>query len=135
MSHTPGPWTLWRGPKYVGGGEDICIGQGVKWIANMDHRTPRCPQVMENGHHDEAACDICSIDSACITDEQLANATLIAAAPELLAACREGLARIESDIENQNRKCSEGDLLRAAIDKATKLIEFDKRSQENPGEK
>lgn len=35
---TKGPWKQWRGPQYVGGGEDICIGAGDTWLANMDHR-------------------------------------------------------------------------------------------------
>ena len=67
------------GERYVGGGEDICIGAGRKWLANMDHRVPRCPQIHEDGH-DADACDICSIDSGDISEEQLANARLIAAA-------------------------------------------------------
>ena len=46
------------------------------------------------------------------------NARLIAAAPDLLAACERGLARIESDIESTNSKTVEGDILRAALAKA-----------------
>ena len=38
--------------------------------------------------------------------------------PDLLRACKEALARIESDIESPNMKTSEGDLCRAAIAKA-----------------
>ena len=82
-SHTPGPWEIWRGPQYEGGGEDICIGRGETWLANMDHRNPRCAQILESGHK-HSDCDICSIDSGGISAEQLANARLIAAAPELL---------------------------------------------------
>lgn len=85
--HTPGPWSVWEGPLYVGGGADLCIGAGEEWLANMDHRQPRCAQILENGHDDEA-CDICTIDSGHITDEQRANAALIAAAPDMLAALR-----------------------------------------------
>jgi len=88
MNHTPGPWKLWRGPQYVGGGEDICIGAGDTWLANMDHRYPRCENVYARDHNDDE-CDICTIDSGEITAEQLANANLIAAAPELLAVCEQ----------------------------------------------
>jgi len=82
---TPGPWGLWRGPQYVGGGEDICIGAGKEWLANMDHRRPSCQNVLSPGHMDDE-CDICSIDSGEISREQLANAHLIVAAPELFEA-------------------------------------------------
>ena len=84
---TPEPWQVWRGPEYSGGGEDICIGAGEKWLANMDHRQPRCPQVLENGHFDDQ-CDICTIDATPITEEEIGNSNYIAAArtagPKLL---------------------------------------------------
>ena len=81
---TAGPWSLWRGPQYVGGGEDICIGAGKEWIANMDHRYRKgeCPssnKVCVEG------CPVCSIDVDGITEEQLANSHLIAAAPDMYA--------------------------------------------------
>lgn len=82
---TPGPWQLWRGPEYVGGGEDICIGAGKDWLANMDHRRPICKDVLTPGHRDDE-CDICTIDSGEISREQFANARLIAASPELFEA-------------------------------------------------
>lgn len=85
---TKGPWNVWRGPQFVGGGEDICIGAGKEWLANMDHRERRCPQVLDNGHFADE-CDICTIDSCQITEEQLANARLIAAAPALYEACKD----------------------------------------------
>ena len=109
--HTPGPWCVWEGPLYVGGGADLCIGAGGdNWLANMDHRTTRCPQIMENGH-DNDECDICSIDSGHITAEQRANARLIAAAPDLLAALR---AIMESSVDAEHVAQAQ-----AAIDKAT----------------
>ena len=74
---TPGQWNVWEGPLYVGGGADLCIGQGDKWLANMDHREPRCPQINEHGH-DPDACDICTIDADGVTDEQRSNARWIA---------------------------------------------------------
>lgn len=48
-----------------------------------------------------------------------ANGLLMAAGPKLLAACKFALARIESDIETDKRKCDEGHWLRAAIAFAT----------------
>lgn len=89
--HTPGPWCIWDGPSYVGGGRDLCIGAGKTWLANMDHRN------CENRDCHIGTCknspcagephtSICTIDTE-ITEEQEANARLIAAAPELLAAC------------------------------------------------
>lgn len=90
---TPGAWDIWRGIEYAGGGEDICIGAGETWLANMDHR--RCAQ---EGEHIQAGCrpepttDICTIDTGSLTAEEVANATLIAkmrnALPSLLAAAR-----------------------------------------------
>jgi hypothetical protein len=75
---TKGPWNVWPGPEYVGGGEDMCIGAGEQWLANMDHRVPRCPQIMDDGHPDDDQCDICSLDSPRISKEQDANAEFIA---------------------------------------------------------
>jgi hypothetical protein len=46
------------------------------------------------------------------TQAATANARLIAAAPELLAACKSALARIESDISDD---CAEAHGLRAAL--------------------
>jgi len=36
---TEGPWFVWDGIGYFGGGRDLCIGAGPTWLANMDHRT------------------------------------------------------------------------------------------------
>jgi len=81
---TKGPWQLWRGQKYIGGGEDICIGAGDTWLANMDHRVhPHSDPFPREGWLQVSECDVCSIDSGDITEEQLANAYLIAAAPEM----------------------------------------------------
>jgi len=78
---TKGPWAIWKGPEYEGGGADLCIGAGETWLANMDHRVPRCPQILDNGHLSNE-CDICSIDGGIITDEQRANAELIKNSPD-----------------------------------------------------
>ncbi len=97
--HTPGPWCVWDGPAYVGGGRDLCIGAGDTWLANMDHRD--CVRRDEHtdayttcGPEDDAA--ICTIDTE-ITEEQEANARLIAAAPELLEACRLAFAYFDDE--------------------------------------
>lgn len=69
----------------------MCIGAGDTWLANMDHRS--CQNYAHHiGCHDEGCkresdANICTIDTD-ITDEQRANARLIAAAPDLLAACK-----------------------------------------------
>lgn len=81
--YTPGPWRIWEGPLFEGGGADLCIGAGEQWLANMDHRVRRCQQTFELEHKQDE-CDICTIDADEITAEQRANANLIAAAPELL---------------------------------------------------
>lgn len=73
---TPGPWTIWEGPQFEGGGADLCIGAGrEKWLANMDHR--HCGK-LHNWCDTKEMCDICSIDSVDVTDEQRANAEFIA---------------------------------------------------------
>lgn len=100
---TPGPWDLWRGPQYVGGGEDICIGAGKEWLANMDHRRPVCKNTLSPGHRDDE-CDICTIDSGEISREQLANARLIASAPDQFEALdnaprRQGFDTVEEFLE------------------------------------
>lgn len=109
---TPGPWQVWDGPAYAGGGKDLCIGAGETWLANMDEREgvntqeradhsvacctagvcgdPDCeakdPEKAPgklNGH-DPKNCDICSISDE-VTREQRGNAELIAHAPDDLA--------------------------------------------------
>lgn len=93
---TKGPWQLWRGPQYVGGGEDICIGAGDTWLANMDHRVrPHADPFPMDGWLQVSECDICSIDNPDeITEEQLANAYLIAAAPEMYEKLKELAAAV-----------------------------------------
>jgi hypothetical protein len=106
--HTPGPWEVWEGPEYVGGGRDLCIGAGEKWLFNMDHRNcvardhhwGLCnPAVSTDIASTGGICDECCtgkpFGSPCphsdvITAEQRANARLIAAAPEL----REALVQV-----------------------------------------
>ncbi len=92
MSYTKGPWRIWRGPQFVGGGEDLCIGAGDTWLANMDHRMrPNDDPFPMDGWLQVSECDIATIDSSTITAEQEDNARLIAAAPALLEAAQQVL--------------------------------------------
>lgn len=81
---TDGPWKIWDGPAYAGGGKDWCIGSGDDWVANMDHRTVK-------GHSYNCEVDFCDVCSG-ITEEQKENAEFIAHArtdiPALIKAIR-----------------------------------------------
>lgn len=106
-----GPWFVWDGHGYVGGGRDLCIGAGPTWLANMDHRecTHRAmhmtaAELVQQAErfaqgYEQCAPDadirIMSISGTCtlaepFTDEEIANANFIARAredvPFLLAA-------------------------------------------------
>jgi len=99
--HTPGPWSVWEGPDYVGGGADICIGAGDTWLANMDHRMSKCQKEQGDGYHQHLQsddCDICSTGGDPITEEQRANAYLIRAVTDLLAACHSALEVIDDGL-------------------------------------
>lgn len=98
---TPGPWCLWRGPLYVGGGEDICIGAGDTWLANMDHRVSMIPGERLSpgewpGWQQVEETDILTINPVEIAREQETNAHLIALAPALgeAAALAEAVERL-----------------------------------------
>ena len=87
--HTPGPWNLWVGPK---GAFQITKGDDGAVLASRtdwDHRSL----------------------------ESIANARLISAAPDLLAALRAMVDRWEPDTEGLDRVMWENAC--AAIDKAT----------------
>ena len=112
---TPGPWEVWDGPEYQGGGRDLCIGAGEKWLFNMEHRNCEardhhwglCKLEPSTGIADTGqTCPECLSDeklkvgppfpdcqhAEIITTEQRANADLIAAArthwPLVLKALR-----------------------------------------------
>ncbi len=91
--HTPGPWHFAEPFRILKAGKDRCelhfrgIGNGVSHVGYAS---------------------ICAIHS---NGEALANARLMAAAPELLDACRASVARDPSNWE---------EIARAAIAKATK---------------
>lgn len=97
---TPGPWRVWDGPSFVGGGHDLCIGAGDDWLANMDHRygdnyLERLKHETESGHSTLDAwppdCQICSFSEE-VDQEQARNAEFIARArediPRLVATIR-----------------------------------------------
>ena len=89
---TKGPWKVWDGPSYCGGGADLCIGQGEKWLCNMGHR-----QV--EGHNpgcETKGCVIC-FD---ITKEQQANAELIADARTDIPALLDRIEELEMFVHN-----------------------------------
>lgn len=73
---TKGPWQIWRGPEFAGGGEDICIGAGEKWLANMEHRSSPCKD-FNAPEHDNDSCDICSTCADDITAEEVKNSEFI----------------------------------------------------------
>lgn len=98
---TSGPWCVWDGPQYVGGGEDLCIGAGKKWLANMDHRF--CASIRDatfgprECDPDTMTCDICTIDAGKITEEERANAAFIAAARDAVPALVAEVRRLQSE--------------------------------------
>lgn len=104
--HTPGPWVLcvWA---------DTTANPGVSSSVCADH----------DGHE----IDVCRFDLFPDAGEQHeANALLIAAAPDLLAACVSAkivLAGIPSKTEAQRSLLQETyDTLRAAVEKATSVV-------------
>lgn len=96
VKHTPGPWNVMEpaanedGIAVVGGGQPLSSEEGmVAW----------CQRYMHTDGHDT---------------ENMANARLIAAAPELLEACKVGIESIDPVTENAEvRK-----ILRDAINRA-----------------
>ncbi len=91
MKHTPGPWEVRKERK-----SDPTLG----WFHGVF-------QVM--GNDPFRAGGICGLFS---WGEECADADLIAAAPDLLAACKEALTRVPEESKVI------GPMLRAAIDKA-----------------
>lgn len=96
---TPGPWDVWEGPAFIGGGTDICIGAGDAWLVNMDHRYCRkiTNAVLDRTcDPNRLTCDICHIDADKITEEQRANSVLIAAARTLVPALIAEVRRLQA---------------------------------------
>jgi hypothetical protein len=131
---TEGPWNIWDGPEYCGGGADLCIGAGETWLANMDHRygirhneRVAHDQTISDGRLKEHApgdCDICSITDH-VTREQQANATFIANAradvPELVAEVRALVKALEESRWALDYDDA-GDMLQRIIDEHKKRM-------------
>lgn len=111
---TPGPWFVWDGIGYFGGGKDLCIGAGPTWLANMDHRC--CD--MRTEHHiagqilqgnvkcaPEADTRIVTLAETCDLDEQF-TAEQIADA-NFIARAREDIPFLLSAIAYLNREINE----------------------------
>lgn len=108
---TKGPWCVWDGPAYVGGGHDLCIGSGGdKWIANMDERNCRTlDQSKAHGDEHDApdVCPICSLSADDITKEQRGTADFIAASRTLLPAALDEIERLRKEIDGYAKECRE----------------------------
>jgi len=104
MTHTPGPWPLETIPTSVG----------------IVHKIGRWPGV--HGNAVSSACvyvDNHSLDErTALADELLANARLIAAAPDMLAACIQAHAVLFSDSEPDGWSRETQTMLAAVIAKA-----------------
>lgn len=105
MAHTPGPWTNDRG--LVNGKETRArVGDGISIDIFDAAEWP-----------------------ADRKDEALANAALIAAAPDLLAAARSALNFIENTEGELGIKLDSGDALRAAIAKVEALDHVERQAR------
>lgn len=101
---TPGPWIVWNGPEYEGGGADLCIGAGETWLANMDHRINGQNPFGFPGWAQVSECDIAST-----SDEQAANAAFIAAAdPTTLLALVDEVERLRARVAELEEQVSWG---------------------------
>ena len=101
MPHTPGPWL-----EFNANGSRILSS----WRVRRDHPS--------------AKSTICTLNNTLPATEELANARLIAAAPELLEACRllmraEPMQQGERNGAIMGRISTAIDAARAALEKAT----------------
>lgn len=88
--HTPGPWEV--------SPTDPCrVNVAMNTLLHPDEpRVADADEQDDDGFHDD--WNICQADNDMFSrlhDECVANARLIAAAPDLLAACREALAVVD----------------------------------------
>ena len=130
--HTPGPWRVTLGYSFMGAGNAIDNDTSVK-VGSMD----TLDVVVGDKGWDRHGV-VCKIAptvgmknaDGTMNGEDVANAHLIAAAPELLAACKIALVEIEAVVEGEgilygpcrydNKIADPRDVLRAAIAKAEK---------------
>lgn len=119
---TSGPWFVWDGVQYMGGGRDLCIGAGPTWMANMDHRA--CERRVVHMEADmraqdckaEADTDLLSLASCELADdftnEQIANARFIARAREdipFLLAVIDYLDKQTDELSSENWRLRNSD--------------------------
>jgi hypothetical protein len=100
--HTPGPWLVWDS----------------KGTERIDHTTGVYRQLDST---DEQIIALCDEDLSLSSDEQLANARLIAAAPELLEALEE-LAERAAILSALSPRSAASTLLGMAHTKAKRAI-------------
>jgi hypothetical protein len=124
---TPGPWHVWDGPLYVGGGADLCIGAGDEWLANMDHRyganyaerldhdPATHAEIFGEGKDGKAGCRICSINEEA-TIEQQNNANFIAHA-------RKDIPMLVAEVERLTEALEREKDLRRRVDELEKYLE------------
>ena len=108
MKHTPGPWKVHH-HSHINEEQWLSVLNGA-W--DITHNGASNPAIVA-----------CSRYSAMSDEENLANALLIAAAPELLTACEYALEVIRENIETNSGVISEQisdccDTLETAIQKA-----------------
>jgi len=97
--HTPGPWKVYHPVRRDGVRKGIVSDQGADIV------------IFGCEEDDAGVCGGSDYEAE-------ANARLIAAAPDLLAAARLGLNFIENTESEMGEKLASGDALRAAIAKA-----------------
>ena len=112
IKHTPGPWYADLRERYTLGGDMVEITLHDENEMVIDQIASIMLETGEDSPDDQRAYR-----------EQEANARLIAAAPDLLAACKEMLNEIrayqgESEFEEGSITKSHCDLLKSAIAKA-----------------
>ncbi len=89
--HTPGPWTIYN-------------TDGLKILKNWRVKG-------------SVGYQVCTMNTATTTEEEYANARLIAAAPDLLEACKRALAVLEKEPACQIYS-AHAQIVRAAIARA-----------------
>ena len=111
MGHTPGPWAIMAQPMRIVGSVTGVVGTNT---ASIDRDTPTTPLIAGIPHR---------LDDDTLPPSRLANARLIAAAPELLEACKSLLDEMwrhigKRDVKKHFHLLVHEEAARAAIAKA-----------------
>lgn len=96
---TSGPWCIWDGPAYVGGGHDLCIGAPNEvWITNV-----------ESDERSSSGMKIAgmSMDPSEVTRQQRANAEFLATARTDLPAALDEIERLQELLRAEMEACDE----------------------------